>query len=705
MQTPSIASDAGALRDGDFIDCLPHLVLIRARQTSLYSGNRAWCSYTSSQRADGFGIEWLDHVHPEDRLRVLSCWDRAGQHQDATQRGCRIRRGDGNYRWFAINAGALAATEATFLTFTEITDHVISYQQLEAKANSQTSMLDASVDCIKLIRPDGELMLMNRSGCLALGFSPDCREFGMKWLDRLPMEVRKRGRRALSEAGNGNSARFPGMSILPGEKPQFWDNLLTPVISPDGQTGAILCVSRNVTLQRLAERRLRYASEVDSLTGLWNRRVFRKRLKHFIVKARQTGQQIGLLLIDLDHFKHVNDTLGHPAGDHLLRVLSKRLKTCVPPRAVVARLGGDEFAIVLPDIAAESELRGVAQDVLARGRSPVSYSGKTINGGMSIGCAVYPRDGDDSSSLMKHADTALNDLKSSGGRGGVRFFSTQMLEQMMLAASQLRNAREIIEQDRIVPCYQPKVRLDTRAVAGFEALMRWRQNDHTLGLPASVAEAFNDYELATGIADAMHSKVLADMAGWLQSGASVLPVSINASPVEFFRDDYAERLLSKLSRFGIPANFIEVEITENMLLARGADFTARALNVMKKAGVRIALDDFGTGHSSFSHLRDYPVDVLKIDREFVAGMTHDPAIRAITETACFLGKRLSLDVVAEGIENETHAVVLQQAGCSFGQGVYFGAPLPAIEAASLFGRATFAASGKLHDVRPIPALP
>lgn len=677
MSDAQISSDAAELRGDEILDALPHLFLTRVGRASHFYGNRAWCQHTGLPKSERFGPEWIEHIHTDDRIGVLSRFVERRDSDEPAPLRCRVRNVDGAYKWFAVNSGVISSLDATFLSFTEITKHVVSYQELEAKSDLQTSMLDASADCIKLIRPDGVLLQLNRSGCVALGVPANPWQLRVKWLDRLPKQVRARGRRALREACRGKSARFPGMSELPGERAQYWDNMLTPVMSPQGKTAAILCVSRDITLQHVAEERLRSASEIDSLTGLWNRRVFRKRLQCLVAKARQTRGHLALLLIDLDHFKHVNDTLGHHAGDHLLRVLSKRLKMGVPSGALVARLGGDEFAIILPGIADDEALQDVAWHIIAQARAPVSYSGKAINGGMSVGCALYPRDGDNSSLLMRHADTALNHLKLSGGRGGVQIFNSAMLEHITLAASQLCLAREIVKGNRIVAHYQPKVRLDSRALVGFEALMRWQRHDGTLGFPNTVAEAFRDYELATGIADAMHSSVLGDMARWINAGRCVLPIAINASPVEFYRDDYAERLLGKLDHFGVPPHLVEIEITEHMLIERGNDFTFRAIAKMKKAGLRIALDDFGTGYSSFGHLRDYPIDVLKIDRSFVRGMENDGAILAIVEAACLLGARLSLDVVAEGVESEADATALRRAGCAFGQGFYFGAPIHA----------------------------
>ena len=373
------------------------------------------------------------------------------------------------------------------------------------------SMLDASVDCIKVVNIDGSLRHMNRSGCLALGVAPEEQAFGMPWLDLLPAEIRGRGRRALARAVGGQHARFSGKSVVEGQTAQYWDNLLTPMLDDEGRVTGVLCVSRNITAQREAELRLQHRSERDVLTGLYNRSAFMRRLRR-LTGGSAAGRLLGLLMIDLDHFKHTNDTLGHPAGDHLLRVLGRRLDAAVGSQGVVTRLGGDEFAILLTDIQDAAGLALMAERLRLLAYQPIHYAGKVINGGMSVGCALYPDDGGNADELLRAADTALNDLKANG-RGGVRMYSQRLLEAAEQAAGQLRLARQIVRDGGVQPYYQPKVRLSDGGQVGFEALLRWQeQHGGQVAASCQMDEAFADYELAVGLAEQMHNKVLADMA-------------------------------------------------------------------------------------------------------------------------------------------------------------------------------------------------
>lgn len=580
-----------------------------------------------------------------------------------------LRLADGEWHWHKLTFTGRGT--GYVVAVAENVDDQDEQRRLRRDLENQVRMLDASVDCIKLINLDGSVRHMNRSGCLALGVPVDEKKFGMQWLDLLPQEIRPKGRRALRTAGRGSNARFAGKSVLPGCKPQYWDNLLTPMFDGRGAVTGIACVSRDVTAQRVAEIRLRVASDIDELTGLPNRRTFNRQLRNKLARARSNGQTLALLIIDLDHFKHVNDTLGHPAGDHLLRVLSRRISGLVGAGVLVARLGGDEFAVVVEDVLAEAEVVKLAGSVTLLGDEPVTYGGKIINGGMSIGCALFPRDAADPPGLMKLADTALHDIKANG-RGGVQVYSRRLMEVAESAASQRDMARRLVRDKDVVAHYQPKVTLHDGNSVGYEAVMRWANPDTGLvGDCCPLDEAFKDYELATRLAELMHSNVLADMAYWQAHGLQLLPVAINAAPVEFMRDDFAERLLARLERYDVSPALVEIEITEQVLADRGSAFVVRALRKLKNAGVRIALDDFGTGHSSLAHLRDYPIDCLKIDRSFVTRMVEEPAIRAIVEAIGKLGPSLGLDLIAEGVETIRERDLLMAAGYDVGQGYLY----------------------------------
>jgi diguanylate cyclase (GGDEF)-like protein len=413
----------------------------------------------------------------------------------------------------------------------------------------------------------------------------------------------------------------------------------------------------------------------DPLTGLPNRRAFQKRLQAAVLRSMRYGTKLGLLIIDLDHFKHVNDTLGHAAGDALLKKFSERLKVSMRADDFVGRIGGDEFAIVVEKVSSGSDLLLIGNKAAAALKAPLRLQGRALSGGASIGGAIFPDDADNANELFKVAETALYALKGEG-RGGTKLFHSHMREEAQRVASQLNLARIAVNEASVRPYYQPKVELKTNKVAGFEALLRWSHPREGLQVPETIEEAFKDCELASKIGELMQCKVLEDVRGWLRAGVEFGRLAINAAPAEFLRDDYAERLLERLRRFGVPTSRLEIEITEHVLMANGSRYVHRALAELKKAGVTIALDDFGTGYSSLSHLRDFPVDVVKIDKSFVQRMICDPEIAAIVTAVINLANSLNIQSVAEGVESQEQADLLLAAGCSLGQGYYLGEPGP-----------------------------
>jgi len=547
------------------------------------------------------------------------------------------------------------------------------------------SILEASADCIKIVSCEGKIELMNAPGSCAMELASPDEVIGREWSSFWPEDMRASVTMAVAGACGGEVVRFSGFCPTAKGSPRWWDVVVTPMHASDGSIVRLLAISRDVTATRDAANELRWASEHDSLTELPNRAAFEAYLQAATFRAMEGGAGIGLLLIDLDHFKHVNDTLGHGAGDLLLKTFGRRLQQTMRAGDYVARLGGDEFAVVLHNVQSEAELIAAGRSIVSRLHDPIVYQGRVVGSGASIGGAIFPRDANCANDLFKHADTALYALKASG-RGGIKMFHNYMREQLQTAATQLSLARRAVAARSLIPVYQPKIELGTGRTVGFEALMRWRHPQHGLQLPDTLAEAFKDYEHASAIGEQMQHAVLRDVARWSRSSFTFGRVSINAAPAEFLRDDYAERLIDHLNTHSVSPQQIEIEVTEHVFLDRGAEYVSRALKALHDIGVRVALDDFGTGYSSLSHLRDFPVEVLKIDRSFVAKINTDPQIASIVTAVIDLAASLSLDVVAEGIEGPAQADFLERSGCGYGQGYLYGRPALADEVPHLLGR-------------------
>ncbi len=552
------------------------------------------------------------------------------------------------------------------------------------------SVLQASADCIKIVGLDGTIVLVNEPGLCAMELETAEQVTGKAWESIWPSESGTTIASALAQALGGNVARFTGYCPTAKGTPKWWDVVVSPMRDEDGKVCRLLAISRDITRSRETAEELRWASEHDALTTLPNRRTFQAHLQAATIRAMESGGMLGLLLMDLDHFKHVNDTLGHAAGDILLSTFGQRLKSTVRSTDFIARLGGDEFAVILEGVTDAEDLVRAGKSILSRAGVPIRIDGRAVSTSASIGGALFPRDAATAQELFNNADTALYALKQSG-RGGTKMFHNHMREQAQNIASQLRLARFALSERSVLPHYQPKVELASGRALGFEALLRWNHPRYGVQQPDTIAEAFKDYELASRIGELMQVKVMRDIRGWSEAGLDVGRVSINAAPAEFMRDDYAERLLGNLDRAGISPSCIEIEVTEHVFLDRASDYVGRALETLNKAGVLIALDDFGTGYSSLSHLRDFPVDVVKIDRSFVQRMIDEPEIGAIVSAVIDLGRSLSMTVVAEGVESEEQRAALAARGCTLGQGYLFGRAAPADEIAALLKMARAAA--------------
>jgi diguanylate cyclase (GGDEF)-like protein len=388
-----------------------------------------------------------------------------------------------------------------------------------------------------------------------------------------------------------------------------------------------------------------------------------------------------LALFDVDHLKDINDTVGHDAGDRLLCTVADRLGVALGEGAMVARLGGDEFAAIVEadTIAGAHERFGAALTSL---RQPLATELMTFDCQATAGAAVFPRDGRTAYDLLKSADMALYAGKA-GARGAISHFQPDMRAGLQRRASMLSVARMIARDDRIMPYYQPKVTLADGSLSGFEALLRWHHD--TLGVqgPDTIAAAFDDLAAASALGERMLERVCLDLARWRDEGATLVPVAVNLSPAEFRRGDLFERIMSQLRRYDLPATLIELEVTETVFLGRGSELVGDTLAAFHRAGVSIALDDFGTGYASLKHLRDFPVDVIKIDRSFVTELADNPDDAAIVDAVLGLARRLGIGVVAEGVETAEQAAYLLARDCPLAQGYLFGRPMPARQAAKL----------------------
>jgi diguanylate cyclase (GGDEF)-like protein/PAS domain S-box-containing protein len=665
-------------RAHSILDSVPQIVWACDARGSCDYLSPQWREFTGREPQADLGHAWTSAVHEEDRERARFAWQRSLVDTITLEVEFRLRHRSGDYRWTLSRALPERDPDGRVVrwygTCTDIHDGVMTKRALGESEALNRSILDSSPDCIKLIDRDSRILFVNRLGPRGMDVEDIGSLISTRWLDLLDASNASQAAQAIDRAAAGETTHFTMMQPTVKGVPKWWDVLATPVATAEGNDRLVV-ISRDVTHQKHSEERVRWIANHDALTGLPNRLLFQERLDEICA----CGGGFALLLLDMDDFKRVNDTLGHDAGDALLCALSERLRDATRADDFVARLGGDEFAVILNGVTCEKEVTRAGDAILSALRQPHVHSGRILDCNASIGASLFPIHGRDRTELLKHADIALYVAKASW-RGNLKMFDGSMRSEMQNRVSMLGVARQALRDDLIVPFYQPKIDLKTGNVAGFEALLRWRHHTRGIQTPASIAAAFEDLTIAAAISDRMVEKVIADMRLWLDGGLGFGHVAINSAAAEFRTGDFAERLLERLHKAHIPAERLQLEVTETVFLGRGADYVEHALKTLSKAGVQIALDDFGTGYASLSHLKQFPVDVLKIDRSFVSDLGEDPDAAAIIRAVVNLGHSLNIEVVAEGIETLDQAQRLTRKGCRFGQGHLYS---PAVQAADV----------------------
>jgi diguanylate cyclase (GGDEF)-like protein/PAS domain S-box-containing protein len=632
------------------------------------------------------GEAWLDAVHPDDREAAMRQWQASIASGQAYECEFRIRNQAGEYVWILARArpvrGENGEIARWYGTCTDVHQRVITQAALRESEAINKSIIDASPDCISMLDLDGNVLFLNQASFSVLQGATAASVLHKPWGRTFGPSVRGAAKHALACAKGGRIGHFTAHQPAPGDESKWWDVVVAPVRDADGVPTKLVVISRDITHQKSAEEKVRWTANHDVLTQLPNRAFLQQRLDQQIRDTNSGKSSFGVLLLDLDNFKRVNDTLGHDAGDALLCCFSDQLRAAARPDDFIARLGGDEFAVVLSGISSRAELESAVQAILGRLREPCLYGNKLLDCQASIGASLYPQHGRTRTELLKHADIALYVAKSSG-RGGWKLFDAPMRAEMQEKVSMLSLARAALAKGSIQPYFQPKVDFSTGGLSGFEALLRWHDPRRGIQLPETIFAAFQDLELAAQISDRIVERVIREIVGWLDQGLPVGHVAINAAAAEFRRGNFAERLLEQLSRAQVPTSMLQVEVTETVFLGRGAEYVESALKTLSREGVEIALDDFGTGYASLSHLKQFPVDVLKIDRSFVRDFAEDPDDAAIVRAVINLGKSLGIKTVAEGVETEAQAAFLADQGCDFGQGFLYGRAIAASEMPAL----------------------
>jgi len=432
----------------------------------------------------------------------------------------------------------------------------------------------------------------------------------------------------------------------------------------------VFWIIEDISQRKETDARVRFLAHHDLLTGLPNRSLFQDRLHQAIAAARRMGFHVGVLFIDLDRFKLINDSFGHRVGDALLQAAGERLRHCVREMDTVCRHSGDEYLVALGALREPGEAAVVASKVVQAFDRSFTLEGHQISIGTSVGISIFPEDGQTLDELVRNADAAMYLAKRSG-RGRFEFFKPEMhapAAERLLLGNQLRRG---IEQGQLVLHYQPQFEIGSRRIVAAEALVRWNHPEHGLMTPESFIPIAEESDVINLVGEWVLDEACHHIAVWKRDGLALVPVAINFSAFQFRRADLVRRVANALSRHGVEASHLEIELTEDAIMQDPKE-TARILETLSGMGVTLSIDDFGTGYSSLSYLKRFAIDKLKIDRSFVADLPHDLNDASITQAIVSLARSLELRVVAEGVENEEQLLFLHGIGCHAFQG-YFGA--------------------------------
>lgn len=460
------------------------------------------------------------------------------------------------------------------------------------------------------------------------------------------------------------------------------ESKVTPIHDPDGSLTGSVVSFHDVSMARATTREMSYLAQHDFLTGLPNRMLFNDRLGQAISLAERQNKQLAVMFVDLDHFKRINDSLGHAVGDKLLQSVAGRLLACVRRTDTVSRLGGDEFLILLSQVEQAEDAAVSARKVLRALAIPHLIDGKSLDTNVCVGVSTYPVDGQDAADLISRADTAMYEAKENG-RSNYRFFQRHMHARLAERQSLEADLRYALGRNEFLLHYQPQYNLETGQITGVEALLRWKHPQRGIVPPMEFVPIAEECGLIIPIGRWVLLEACRQSRAWSDAGVGVIPVAVNVSAAEFCDKDFLSGVRAVLIATGVLPRNLELELTETVLM-HDAESAVITLVALKAMGVQLAIDDFGTGYSSFTYLRRFPSDALKVHQSFVQDISSNPDDAMIVAAMINIGTSLKQRVIAEGVETREQLEFLQLHGCREAQGYYFSRPVPPEQAAKLF---------------------
>jgi diguanylate cyclase (GGDEF)-like protein/PAS domain S-box-containing protein len=657
----------------------PHAVVITDPKGSVMYCNPAFTRMTGYSLDEIEGATpslWKAGDTPEELYRELWAKVNAGESWEGVLRN---RRKDGALYWERQHIAPLRDANGQVTRLIAIKEDITHLREIESALLLREQALASTNNGVMISRAaddDHSILYINPAFERITGYGTDdavgrIGRFLVR--DDLAQSGLDEIRAALRE-------RRPGHAILRNYRKDgtmFWNELFIAPISDASQDGATHFVSviNDISDRIRYQEALEHQATHDSLTGLANRSLLNDRISQAIAVAKRSNRQVAVAMLDLDHFKHINDAYGHSAGDMLLREIASRLHRCVRETDTVARLGGDEFVIVLTDLAQPEDADRVADKIVDALVSPIQLEDREVYVGASIGLALYPRDGEYGEILLRNADIAMYRVKEHG-RNNVRRYSPELANNALDRVDMEGALRRALERGEFLLYYQPKVDVSSRRIIGAEALVRWEQPQVGLVQPNEFIPLAEETGLILPIGAWVMKEAFRQQAAWRDAGLPRLKIAINISARQFRQDDLPELVARKLAETGADPDVFIFEMTESMVM-HDVESALMALRSLKKLGITLSLDDFGTGYSSLSYLRRFPIDEVKIDRSFINELHHNADDAAIAAAVVAMARSLGLSVVAEGVELDEQLATLERLGCNEVQGYLLGRPLTA----------------------------
>ena len=545
-------------------------------------------------------------------------------------------------------------------------------KELRLNSSLHSMVLDALPINVFLEDPEGRTMFANKQACELNGMNLD-ELVGKTVFDFFPEHIAQVNRKIDLEVWQKRSmitteaiAGFQG-------KEYYMYSGKTIIQLPESNEEFLLGFGLDITDLKKAEKRIAHMAYHDALTGLPNRWFIKSYLEKYQKNHEKLKPMLGVFLLDLDHFKVINDSLGHQAGDVLLQSVATKLKEAIGEDSVLARFGGDEFVILVPNLTSAEIADELGRHILKVMAEQFTVYGQKFNISPSIGISLYPQHGEDINTLIKNADLAMYHSKEKG-RNCYSLFTSNMKVHAMVRMDMEIHLRQAIENNEFVLHYQPKMDLKSGRIDGMEALIRWKSTDNQLLFPDSFIQIAEESGLIAPIGEWVLREACTQCKQWHEEGFTDLSVSVNISPQQFHKQNLEEVIRTILAETGLPPYSLDLELTESTIMKQPEE-AAIVLKNLKGLGISISIDDFGTGFSSLSYLKNFPIDVLKIDKSFIMNLEMDEANLAITDAVISLARTLKLKVVAEGVETFEQFKYLQSGNCDSAQGYYIGKPV------------------------------